>query len=79
MSELLKTNTSRGLCLVGGLLLTVLAGALFFWNLGNSSVSVTSDEVIYVRITQGVVQEGSLFPVKHGSAASFEKPPLKIW
>jgi 4-amino-4-deoxy-L-arabinose transferase-like glycosyltransferase len=79
MSDFFRTKISRALCLVGGLLLAALAATLFFWNLGNSSVSVTSDEVIYVRITQGVIQNGDLFPVKHGSAASFEKPPLKFW
>lgn len=52
---------------------------MFLANLGSSSISLMSDEVIYVRVTQGIVQTGELFPLRHGSAPSFEKPPLKFW
>jgi 4-amino-4-deoxy-L-arabinose transferase-like glycosyltransferase len=67
------------LCAVGAGILIIATVVLFFVNLGSSSVSLSSDEVIYVRMTQGVVQTGELFPLRHGSAPSFEKPPLKFW
>jgi 4-amino-4-deoxy-L-arabinose transferase-like glycosyltransferase len=60
---------------------TLLALTLFvmFWNLGANSISISSDEVIYVRVSQGVLHEGSFFPLMHGNVPTFEKPPLKLW
>jgi 4-amino-4-deoxy-L-arabinose transferase-like glycosyltransferase len=52
---------------------------LFFWNLGANSISLRSDEVIYVRVTQSILHDGDLFPLMHGGAPTFEKPPLKLW
>ncbi len=52
---------------------------LFLWNLGANSISLRSDEVIYVRVTQSILHNGDLFPLKHGSAPTYEKPPLKLW
>jgi 4-amino-4-deoxy-L-arabinose transferase-like glycosyltransferase len=52
---------------------------MMFWNLGASSISVASDEVIYVRIVQTIIHEGRIFPLFHGKLPSFEKPPLALW
>jgi 4-amino-4-deoxy-L-arabinose transferase-like glycosyltransferase len=62
-------------------MVTLLALTLFimFWNLGANSISIASDEVIYVRVSQGVLHEGSFFPLMHGNVPTFEKPPLKLW
>jgi 4-amino-4-deoxy-L-arabinose transferase-like glycosyltransferase len=57
----------------------LLAGWIFFWNLGASSISQRSDEVIYARIAQSVIHNGDIFPLAHGSAPTYEKPPLKLW
>ncbi len=64
---------------LGVLALVLVSGWLFLWNLGDSSISGASDEVIYVRIVQGILNDGHIFPLYHGSAPSFEKPPLKMW
>ncbi len=61
------------------LLLALLAAFLFLMNLGASSISLYSDEVIYVRVTQGILHDGAWFPLKHGKVPMFEKPPLKLW
>lgn len=60
---------------------TLLASAAFFfiYNLGSSSISSASDEVIYIRVSQGIAHGSPLFPMLHGSAPFFEKPPLKLW
>jgi 4-amino-4-deoxy-L-arabinose transferase-like glycosyltransferase len=52
---------------------------MFLWNLGASSISVRSDEVIYVRIAQSIVHHGDLFPLLHGNVPTYEKPFLKFW
>lgn len=52
---------------------------LFLWNLGANSISLRSDEVIYVRVTQSVLHNGDLFPLMHGGVPTYEKPPLKLW
>ncbi|MFN4895126.1 MAG: ArnT family glycosyltransferase [Pseudomonadota bacterium] len=61
--------------------LLVLAAAswLFLWNLGANSISLRSDEVIYVRATQAVLHNGDIFPLMHGGVPMYEKPPLKLW
>jgi 4-amino-4-deoxy-L-arabinose transferase-like glycosyltransferase len=64
---------------IAALLLAGLCAWLFIWNLGSSSISSASDEVIYVRMVQSLLHEGHLFPIYHGNFPSFEKPPLKIW
>lgn len=68
-----------GFCALSFVVLVATTLFVFIFNLGESSISLASDEVIYVRITQGMVQSGELFPLRHGAAASFEKPPLKFW
>lgn len=60
-------------------LLAVLTFVLLFWNLGANSISISSDEVIYTRVSQGVLHEGAFFPLMHGKVPTFEKPPLKLW
>jgi 4-amino-4-deoxy-L-arabinose transferase-like glycosyltransferase len=52
---------------------------LFLWNLGASSISLRSDEVIYVRITQNVLHQGDIFPLTHGNVPTYEKPAIKLW
>ena len=59
--------------------LAVLTLVLMFWNLGANSISISSDEVIYTRVSQGVLHEGAFFPLMHGKVPTFEKPPLKLW
>lgn len=59
--------------------LLAFAAWLFLWNLGASSISLRSDEVIYVRVTQNVLHQGDLFPLTHGNVPTYEKPPLKLW
>lgn len=66
-------------CALAALVLALCASWILWWNLGASSISIASDEVIYVRITQGVVHDGNIFPLTHGKAPSFEKPPLVFW
>jgi 4-amino-4-deoxy-L-arabinose transferase-like glycosyltransferase len=61
------------------LALLLAASWLFLWNLGAHSISIRSDEVIYVRVTQAILHNGDLFPLMHGSAPMYEKPPLKLW
>lgn len=65
--------------LIGFLALLCCAIFMFLWNVGASSISVRSDEVIYVRTTQSILHNGDLFPLKHGAVPMFEKPPLKLW
>jgi 4-amino-4-deoxy-L-arabinose transferase-like glycosyltransferase len=65
--------------LFGGLLVLGLSGWLFLWNIGANSISLRSDEVIYTRITQGILHRGELLPLMHGNVPTFEKPPLKLW
>lgn len=69
----------RILVVVASILLVALTAYIFLWNLGASSISLYSDEVIYVRVTQGVLHDGAWFPLRHGKPAMFEKPPLKFW
>lgn len=69
----------RALLLAGGVVLLLLSTWLFFWNLGATSISARSDEVIYVRMVQGILHGGDLFPIYHGNNPSYEKPPLKLW
>jgi 4-amino-4-deoxy-L-arabinose transferase-like glycosyltransferase len=64
---------------ISSALLLVLSSFFFLFHLGSSSVSQASDEVVYVRVMQGVLHEGSFFPMKHGNLPFFEKPPLKFW
>jgi 4-amino-4-deoxy-L-arabinose transferase-like glycosyltransferase len=59
--------------------LATLSLWLFLWNLGGSSISGASDEVIYVRMIQGILHGDHIFPLYHGNSPSFEKPPLKLW
>lgn len=59
--------------------LVALTLFLMFWNLGSNSISISSDEVIYTRVSQGVLHESSFFPLMHGNVPTFEKPPLKLW
>lgn len=59
--------------------LVALTFFLMFWNLGANSISISSDEVIYTRVSQGVLHERSFFPLMHGNVPTFEKPPLKLW
>lgn len=66
-------------CVVGAVVLSLLSLGLFVGNAGEHSISVASDEVIYVRVTQGILHDGSWFPLRHGNSLSFEKPPLKLW
>jgi 4-amino-4-deoxy-L-arabinose transferase-like glycosyltransferase len=61
------------------LLLIVSTCWLFLWNLGASSISLRSDEVIYVRVTQSILHNGDIFPLMHGGVPTYEKPPLKLW
>lgn len=70
----------RGCALgLGFITLVLLTFFVMFWNLGANSISIASDEVIYVRVSQGVLHEGSFFPLIHGNVPTFEKPPLKLW
>jgi 4-amino-4-deoxy-L-arabinose transferase-like glycosyltransferase len=69
----------RILVVVTSGLLAALTAFVFLWNLGASSVSLYSDEVIYVRVTQGILHDGAWFPLHHGKPTMFEKPPLKFW
>jgi 4-amino-4-deoxy-L-arabinose transferase-like glycosyltransferase len=69
----------RAVLVGGGVVLLLLSTWLFFWNLGASSISARSDEVIYVRMVQGILHRGELFPIYHGNNPSYEKPPLKLW
>jgi 4-amino-4-deoxy-L-arabinose transferase-like glycosyltransferase len=69
----------RALIVVSGAILCALTLFIMFWNLGANSISIASDEVIYVRVSQGVLHEGSFFPLMHGNVPTFEKPPLKLW
>lgn len=64
------------LCILGAVCLSIF---VLFHNLGSHSVSIKSDEVIYVRVTQSAAFEGAWWHLKHGNAPFFEKPPLKIW
>lgn len=64
---------------IGAGTLVALSIWMMFWNLGASSISIASDEVIYVRIVQGILHEGGIFPLVHGKLPSFEKPPLVFW
>lgn len=64
---------------IGAGILLALSIWMMFWNLGASSISIASDEVIYVRIVQGILHEGKIFPLVHGKLPSFEKPPLFFW
>ena len=50
-----------------------------FWRLGYHSISARSDEVIYVRVTQSMLQNGDFFSPKHGKIPFYSKPPLKMW
>ena len=59
--------------------LLALSCYIFLYNLGAHSISLKSDEVIYTRVTQNIVQTGDLLPLKHGKANFFHKPPLKFW
>jgi 4-amino-4-deoxy-L-arabinose transferase-like glycosyltransferase len=70
---------STKLALFGWISLLSLCAFIFFWNLGASSISVRSDEVIYVRTTQSILHNGDLLPLKHGNVPMYEKPPLKLW
>jgi 4-amino-4-deoxy-L-arabinose transferase-like glycosyltransferase len=72
----MRTTSAK---VAGALILLSCASFLFLWNLGASSISVRSDEVIYVRITQSIIHNGDLLPLKHGNVPTFEKPPLKLW
>lgn len=62
------------------LYVAVLAGVSFllFHNLGSHSISLRSDEVVYARVTQGIVQSGDFWNLNHGSAPFYHKPPLKF-
>lgn len=72
--------SGRGALLaLGTISLAALTLFLMFWNLGSNSISHTSDEVIYVRVSQAVLHDGSYFPLMHGNVPTFEKPPLKLW
>jgi 4-amino-4-deoxy-L-arabinose transferase-like glycosyltransferase len=61
------------------LLAVVVASWFFLWNLGQSSISLRSDEIIYTRVTQSILHKGALFPLQHGNVPTYEKPPLKLW
>ncbi len=63
----------------GALVLGVFSAVLFLLNLGASSISGASDEVIYVRMVQGILHDDHIFPLYHGNTLAFEKPPLKLW
>jgi len=78
-SGTLLKGRSKSLSLLGCMSLLGLAAFIFLWNLGASSISVRSDEVIYVRATQSILHNGDLLPLKHGSIPMYEKPPLKLW
>jgi 4-amino-4-deoxy-L-arabinose transferase-like glycosyltransferase len=65
--------------LVGSALILCIASWFFLWNLGASSISLRSDEVIYTRIVQGILHKENLFPLYHGNVPTFEKPPCKLW
>ncbi len=72
-------RTGVALIVFSAAILCALTLFLMFWNLGANSISIASDEVIYVRVSQGVLHEGSFFPLMHGNVPTFEKPPLKLW
>jgi 4-amino-4-deoxy-L-arabinose transferase-like glycosyltransferase len=74
-----KRPARNALLLCGSLLVLGLSAWFFLWNIGASSISLRSDEVIYTRITQGILHTGELFPLMHGNVPTFEKPPLKLW
>lgn len=77
----MHTNSARkDLLLIVSAVALVLTGVfVIFWNLGNHSISLRSDEVIYVRVSQSVLNDNAWFPLRHGKIAFFEKPPLKLW
>lgn len=79
VNELRIQRIERYIVVAASLLLALLAGFIFLKNLGASSISLYSDEVIYVRVTQGILHDGAWFPLKHGKVPMFEKPPLKLW
>jgi 4-amino-4-deoxy-L-arabinose transferase-like glycosyltransferase len=72
-------RTYRSAYLTGFILTVALSAWFFLWNIGEHSISLRSDEVIYTRITQNILHNGDLFPLMHGSVPTFEKPPLKLW
>jgi 4-amino-4-deoxy-L-arabinose transferase-like glycosyltransferase len=72
-------GAQRVLFWVGMLTLVLTASWLFLWNLGSSSISGRSDEVVYVRMVQETLHHGHIFPLYHGRNPAFEKPPLKLW
>ena len=61
------------------LLLLTLSCYLFLYNLGAHSISAASDEVVYVRVIQGILHQGEIYPLWHGGLPFHEKPPLKFW
>jgi 4-amino-4-deoxy-L-arabinose transferase-like glycosyltransferase len=65
--------------LLASALVAFIAGWFFLFNLGASSISLGSDEIIYTRVTQSVLHKGTFFPLQHGNAPTYEKPPLKLW
>ena len=64
---------------IARLIVVLVASWFFLWNAGASSISLRSDEVIYVRATQSIIHNGDLFPLRHGNIPMYEKPPLKLW
>jgi 4-amino-4-deoxy-L-arabinose transferase-like glycosyltransferase len=76
---MLRTTVKRYGFISSVAFVLLLTAWIFFWNLGASSISQRSDEVIYARIAQSVIHNGDIFPLAHGSAPTYEKPPLKLW
>ena len=77
--EVLSVILRSAFLIICSIFLLLLSSYLFLFHLGSMSVSQGSDEVVYVRVMQGVVHEGAFFPLKHGTIPFFEKPPLKFW
>jgi len=64
-------------------LFSALLASLSLWfafhKLGAHSISVRSDEVVYVRVVQEMVHENAWWRLRHGRVPFYNKPPLKLW
>ncbi len=79
-NEIIKAvSVKTSITIVLWLLLLGASGCFSFYNLGAHSISVKSDEIVYVRVTQAMVHDGWYLQPKHGSVPFFNKPPLKMW
>lgn len=62
-----------------GVLMILLCLWSCFRNLGSHSISVRSDEIVYVRVVQEMLHSNAWWHLRHGHVPFYNKPPLKMW